>query len=308
MLCTQCGAQSSDGATYCGQCGAAMAPPGDSGEASATHCTQCGAQTPIGAAYCGQCGAAMAPPGSGGEAATACCRTCGAPSRDGVAYCGECGAALALSRPIAEALPTVPPPVDPNAAGRPGHANVRRRRGCLRTGCLVAGIPVLLILLFVGWVVAVQTHTLEKIGLRTPPEQRLLGGRPNTAAAEALKAELLSAGFSDTGLEVAVLPVTGKAYNLAVVVMDASQGFQRSGTGDLILDCLQRLATGDAAAQYAIGRVAAHFYDATGRKTLSLTAATPDIEAFAAGRMSRTDFLRAVEGDVDWQTLMGGLP
>jgi hypothetical protein len=200
----------------------------------------------------------------------------------------------------AEAWPTTPPP--------PARATARRRPGCLRTGCLAAGIPLILILLFAAWFVAARTQALVKIGLRTPPEQRLLGGRPNLEAEQALKAELLSAGFGDSGLKVAVLPVKGKGYNLAVAVMDTSQGFRRTGSGDLLLDCLEHLGTGDAAQRYAVGRVAAHFYDATGTKILSLTAASEDIRAFSDGRMSRADFLRSVEGALDWQTMMGGSP
>ncbi len=76
----------------------------------------------------------------------------------------------------------------------------------MRTGCLIVVIPLVLILLLVGWVAIVQTHLLEKAGLRQSPEDRLLGGAPDFEAAQALKAELLSAGFSDAGLGVAVLP------------------------------------------------------------------------------------------------------
>jgi hypothetical protein len=157
-------------------------------------------------------------------------------------------------------------------------------------------------------VVLAQTHTLERIGLRTPPEQRLLGRRPNEEAAQALKAELLSAGFSDAGLQVAVLPVRDKDYSLAVVVMDASQGFRGSGSADLVLDCLQRMATGPAAGEHAIGRVAVHYKDSTGEKLISLTAATADIRAFASGQMDRTSFLKTVDGNLDWKRLVGGTP
>ena len=223
-------------------------------------------------------------------------------------FCGRCGAAVAAARP-AVPVRQAAAPAAASAAGRKGRVKGERRRwGCWRKGCLAAGIPALLVLALVGWFVGLHMGTWEKIGLRRPPEVRLLGGRPNEAAAQALKAELLAAGFSDTGLEIAVLPVRDKGYSLAVVVMDSSQGFRGTGSADLMLDCLQRLATGSAADQYGIGRVAAHYEDSTGEKVLSLTAATRDIRAFASGQMARTDFLRAVEGNIDWETLFGGMP
>lgn len=184
----------------------------------------------------------------------------------------------------------------------------RRRLGCWRCGCLALGIPLLVILLATGWVAGVQSGWFEQVGLVKAPEDRLLGWSPNPQAATALKAELLAAGLSEAGLEVAVLPVKGKDYNLAVVVMDASQGFQGSGSADLLLDSMQRLATGGAAQQYDIGRVAVHYKDPQGAKLLSLTAATQDIRAFAAGQIDRRAFLQAVEGELDWGSLLGGMP
>lgn len=181
------------------------------------------------------------------------------------------------------------------------------RHGCWRCGCLGVGIPVVLLLLLVGWIAAVQTHTFEKIGLVRPPEDRYLGGAPNLAAAEALKAELVKTGFSAAGLEVAVLPVKGQAYNLAVVVLDASQGFKGNAGADLLLESFRRLAESSLVDQYHIERVAAHYYNVEGVKLVSLTSTTQDIRRYIKGQISKQEFLKAIEGAVDYSSILGGM-
>lgn len=186
-------------------------------------------------------------------------------------------------------------------------APVRRRAGCWRCGCWTAGGVLLLVILLGGWVAARQTGLLARLGLTHAAEDRQLSGAMNDAAAQELKAELVAAGFSDAGLDVAVMPLKEQGYNLAVVVMDASQGFHGNASGDLILESFKRLATGDAAGRSNIGRVALHYKDIQGNKLISLTAAARDIQAFANGAISRTEFLRLVEGQVDYGTLWGAM-
>jgi class 3 adenylate cyclase/tetratricopeptide (TPR) repeat protein len=50
MKCTRCGFESPDGFTFCGKCGAPLAPPG---------CPRCGFENPSGFAFCGKCGAPL---------------------------------------------------------------------------------------------------------------------------------------------------------------------------------------------------------------------------------------------------------
>ncbi|NLS75936.1 MAG: hypothetical protein GXY76_01610 [Chloroflexi bacterium] len=180
-----------------------------------------------------------------------------------------------------------------------------RRRGCCGTGCMILGIVLLAPVLFIGWVVAVQTRVPERLGLRQPPEVRLLGGAPDREAAAALRAELEAAGFSAEGMNLAVLPVKGKDYSLAAAVFDASQGFHfgSSGGGDAMLDSLRRLGTGEAATQYHIGRVAVHYYDEEGRNLVSLTAPTDLIRSYASGQITRDAFLQGIEGQLDLKAL-----
>ncbi len=56
-----------------------------------------------------------------------------------------------------------------------------------------------------------------------------------------------------------------------MVVVDASLGFQGSGSGELILESFQRLATSASADQYSVGRVAVHYIVAWLCLVLSLT-------------------------------------
>jgi len=180
------------------------------------------------------------------------------------------------------------------------------RRGCCGTGCLLLSLLLLMALLAMGWVVAVQAGIPQRLGLIKPPEERLLGGAPNRAAGAALLAELQQAGLSSQGLEVAVLPVKGKSYYLAAVVMDASSGFRFGATtaGDPLVETFKRLASGQAASEYNIGRVALHYIDEEGRNLVSLTATTDAIQRFANGQMTRQAFLQAVEGQVDMRALL----
>ena len=315
MLCPACGTQNRVGNAYCSQCGAALAPSSHQATSTA-YCRACGAPLRAGNAFCSQCGAPLAPsslstqPPSAAEPLRSAPITRPPPASPVVPLV-DAWRASAPFRAASQAPPTppfVPPPAPlPMPVNAPAYAGapdvrVRRRHGCLRAGCLVVGIAFLVVLALVGWVYARQSGLIARAGLAQPPEQRLLGGRPNAVAAAALKAQLLAGGFSDAGLNVVVMPVTGKGYSLAVAVMDVSQGFHAEASSDVLLDCIKLLGTSDAATQYAIARVAVHFYDETGHKVVSLTAATPDIQAYAAGQITRDEFLQAMEGRVERET------
>lgn len=169
--------------------------------------------------------------------------------------------------------------------------------GCLGFGALVVvAIPLL-------WLALVQWRLPERAGLVKPVEQRLLGGAANPAAAEDLRSEMAAAGMSTQGLQVAVVPVKGRDYNLAIAVLDASQGFSFSGGGDTLLESFKVLALSPSAEQHQIGRVALHYIDDQGNQLLGLTAPTTAIRSYADGQLDEQAFLQAIEGEVNFQAL-----
>lgn len=165
--------------------------------------------------------------------------------------------------------------------------------------------PILIVLLLVGWVAAVQFRVPERLGLRKPPAERLLSGTPDREAAEAILAEFEEAGVSTEGMGLYVIPVEGRRYNLAVAVLDAAQGFrfERAGDDDVVLGYFERLATGGAADEYRVGRVAIHYLDENGEALLSMTAPAEAIQRFARGEIGRQELMQAMEGKIDLESL-----
>lgn len=184
-------------------------------------------------------------------------------------------------------------------------ARRRKRRGCLGWGCLVVGSLLLVVVLLIGWIAAVQFRVPERLGLRKRPAERLLSGTPDREAAEAFLAEFEEAGVSTEGMALYVIPVEGKGYNLAVAVLDASQGFrfERAGEDDVVLGYFKRLATGEAADEYRMGRVAIHYLDENGEALLSMTAPTEAIQRFARGEIGRQELMQAMERKIDLESL-----
>ena len=180
-----------------------------------------------------------------------------------------------------------------------------KRRGCLGWGCLVVGSLLLVAILLIGWIAAVQYRLPERLGLRKPPAERLLSGTPDREAAEAILAEFEEAGVSTEGMGLYVIPVEGKGYNLAVAVMDAAQGFrfERTRDEDVVLGFFKRLAIGEAADEYSIGRVTIHYLNEDGEALLSMTAPTQAIQRFARGEIGREELMQAMEGKIDLESL-----
>lgn len=88
-----------------------------------------------------------------------------------------------------------------------GTPETRRKGGCVRYGCLSCGVLLLIVVVLAGWAAVVQTQLLEKMGLKAIAEDSQLSAMIDYAAAQALKDELVRSGFSQSGLQVAVLPM-----------------------------------------------------------------------------------------------------
>ncbi|MBN1640747.1 MAG: hypothetical protein JXA09_05895 [Anaerolineae bacterium] len=185
----------------------------------------------------------------------------------------------------------------------------RGGRGCWRCGCWAVLGAVIVVALVVGGVVLWRSDIPDRLGVRQSPARRLLSGEPDRYAAQQVVDELVAAGVDTQGMWVYVLPVEGKPYRALYALLDASAGFEfdRSSGGDVVLDQLVRLATGDAAAAQDIGRVAIDYRDAEGNQVISLTAPTDAIRAYARGEITQEAFMASLEGQIDLAAMAGGL-
>jgi hypothetical protein len=186
-------------------------------------------------------------------------------------------------------------------------AETRKKQGCWRCGCLVIGIPLLILLLLAGYAAAVYFKVPERLGLKQPPAEHLLSSTPDRVAAAEIMDELQAAGVRTEGLSLYVLPVEGRDYNLVVAVLDESQGFKFEGLGgeDVMVEFFKSLALGDASQKHNVGRVAIHYVNNEGVTKVSMTAPTQAIRDYAAGRITRAALLQAIEGKVDLKSMYG---
>ena len=186
-------------------------------------------------------------------------------------------------------------------------AETRKKRGCWRCGCLVIEIPLLILLLVAGYAAFVYFKVPERLGLKKPPAEHLLSGTPDRVAAQEIKDGLQAAGIGTDGLDLYVIPVEGKDYNLAVAVLNQADGFKFTGLGgqDVVVEFLKSLTVGETAQKHNIGRVAIHYVNNEGVTKVSMTAPTQALRDYAAGKITRAALLEEIEGKVDLQSMYG---
>ena len=182
----------------------------------------------------------------------------------------------------------------------------RRGRGCLGWGCLVVSSLLIVLLLVVGVGVALFLGVPNRLGLVKSPAQELLSGTPDRAAASALKEELVKSGFDARGLDVYVLPIKGEQGNIAYIGLDSSKGFRFGETksGDPITDLMKRLGASDTAEESRIQRIAVDYKGSDGESVVTLTASTESVSGLADGKVSPEQFLKALDGKVNWNALL----
>jgi hypothetical protein len=129
----------------------------------------------------------------------------------------------------------------------------------------------------------------------------LLSQTPDREAAAALKADMTKAGINTQGIDLYVFPEKGSDRNVLLAVLDSSKGFYFSNYGnqDAISRYLKQLADLDKSGTYRIERIALDYKDADGVSLVGLTAPTDAIRKFSQGTMSRQDFMKAIEGQVN---------
>lgn len=170
----------------------------------------------------------------------------------------------------------------------------KRRRGC--GGCLI--VFLVIVLLLTGWVAAVHWGLLEKLGLRQPAAERLFAPPPDREATDALTSMLQQEGMDTQGMSVYVLPMAGRDGSVAILTLDASQGFDAErwfggGAGGL-----DEFFDSDTLEDLNITRLAFDYVDDRGKSIVTLTVPT-EVLSQDEGEMTEKEFLKAVMGRID---------
>ncbi|MBI4318812.1 MAG: zinc ribbon domain-containing protein [Chloroflexi bacterium] len=278
-------------------------------------CPQCGTEAEPEARFCGECGA---------DLGRKFCPHCKTEADSRMRFCPECG--KRLDEPLAadggQAGPrTEAPASGPGAPGGPSKEPMngqqarekevqeperqKKGRGCIGWGCLIFTLLLVLLLLVAGAGAAIFFRVPERIGLVKSPAERLFSGTPDRQAARELKDELARAGVDTKGLDIYVLPVTGKDSSVAIAVMDSSRGFRFGSTRgrDPVIDFMGRLSTSKTAEAAGIKRVAIDYRNEKGESLLALTASVDAASGFARGGVSREEFMQNLEGKANWQAV-----
>jgi len=145
----------------------------------------------------------------------------------------------------------------------------------------------------------------QKIGLVKSAADRLFTVTPDREKAASILEDLEQAGFDTAGVEVYVLPVVGTGHSTAMIVLDASKGFDFnfSGGGEPLKDLLGVVSR---ARTQGINRVAAAYYDEDGRLLLAVTLPADDAAAYAEGRLTDVQLVENVNiGTDDLTGLIG---
>jgi hypothetical protein len=201
---------------------------------------------------------------------------------------------VASPRPPARPAQTTLPRTSSSTAGSP---KPQKGWGCARIGCVTV---VALVVLIAAAAAALYWRVPQQLGI-LPSAERAFADTPDRDAAAALNDDLTKAGIDTRGMEIYVLPFRDKPGSVAYIVLDSAQGFQfKSGSSDPVVDYLKQMAQSQAVSQSGIQRIAIEYKDPKGVSLLSLTAATDTITAFANGTITRTEFLKKLDGQANW--------
>jgi len=174
---------------------------------------------------------------------------------------------------------------------------VKRRKGC-RTGCLVV---LLLLLLLIGWAVAMRWGALEKLGLRQPIAEQVFSPPPDRESASAIVESLEQAGMNTEGVAVHVLPMASGEGSVAMVMLDTTQGFdpERLFTNEGDWDALEALLDSGSLDDMNVTRMAIDYVDQDGESIVTLTATTDALRDYARGEIDEQELMREVMGRID---------
>jgi hypothetical protein len=173
----------------------------------------------------------------------------------------------------------------------------KKRKGCFFWGCLTT----LGIVVVIGLILSITVFKLpQRIGLVKPATERLLSQTPDREAAVKVKAELQKAGVSTTGVDIYIFPEKNTDnQSMMLAVLDSSKGFyfSKAGSQDPVSDYLVKLAK--TTSSYGVERVAFSYLDSEGKPVVNVTAPTDVILKYSSGKITKTDFMKAIDANMD---------
>lgn len=146
----------------------------------------------------------------------------------------------------------------------------------------------------------------QRIGLVKTPTEKLISATPDREAAAAIMTDLQATGTNIQGFEVYIFPMISTEENpsddnVAVVIIDTGQGFDFGNFSEQdLMNYMEKLSSVGESGDYNIERVAVAYRDESGESLLTLTAPTETILKFSSGSISREQFLKEMEGQVNF--------
>ncbi len=172
-----------------------------------------------------------------------------------------------------------------------------KKRGCL--GCL--GCLGLLAALAVALVAVLffAPSLLRKIGILGLEAEERYYGAADPLGTEMVTEVLDDAGFA--GVEVVVIPVKGGEGQIAVVTLTESSqigSIDNTASGEeQFVSLIQDYSQANREGELNIETVALDFQGDNGESLISMSVPQEAIDAYAAGEISRREFVRQVEID-----------
>ena len=161
----------------------------------------------------------------------------------------------------------------------------------------------MVIVIIVGFV---SFNLPQRIGLVKTPTEKLLSVTPDREAATAIMADLQITGTDIKGFEVYIFSIIGTEENpsddnVALVIIDTGQGFDfRNFSEQDLMNYMEKLSSVGESGDYNIERVVVAYRDENGESLLTLTAPTETILKFSSGSITREQFLKEMEGQVNF--------
>lgn len=173
----------------------------------------------------------------------------------------------------------------------------KRRWGCI--GCLgCLGLMAVLAAAVVA-VIIFAPDLLRKVGLRGADPEKVFSGAADPVGTQMVTEMLETAGFQ--GVQAVVLPVEGGQGQVAVITVDQDAVLGYSGSGasgeEQFITLMQDFARANQEAGLQIEAVAFDFEGEGGESLVSVAMPQAAVEAYAAGEISRREFLGQVEID-----------
>ncbi|NOS67259.1 MAG: hypothetical protein HOO67_02745 [Candidatus Peribacteraceae bacterium] len=176
----------------------------------------------------------------------------------------------------------------------------RKKGGC--RGCLKFGLwCVLIVFLLSGIAAALVFRVPQRLGILPSATKRVFTQTPDRAGAKKVLAEARAAGLNTQGISLYVFPVGDGTKSIALATIDERKGFSFGQTAGLdpMAHVMTKLMAGPTVTEIGVERVGVHYIGENGAQFGSFTASADSIRAVAAGRMTKEQFISAVDGDVN---------